>query len=292
MAMNLQDIQAQLEAQRGQGNSFADRLRDERMAFTQTAQQFAAQTGRTNPYTSSSGIPLDPDVVSASNLALQQAIGRVAAPFSPEQEFAARQSEQDLLMNIANLAQANQQAGPVSPIIDPETGVEDYSNFTGMDALSVVNKTGRRLLSGGLNEKKAQAEAILSYGNVDNYLQQAPLSDIYTLPAFKKDGEADALADDFLRKIDYAQEYFSPGTGASLLGGDNLTGPLASSNLFRGFFRPKRQSDAQSALAELSVEKIKEFAGSAVSPTEFERIKKFVPQPNEQENEVANKHRS
>ena len=194
-----------------------------------------------------------------------------------------------LMGQLAQLAEREQEQKASEPKIDPITGEIDYSEVDEDTALEIVNKTGRRLLSGGLGEKKAQAKAILSYGSVDKYLKEAPLDDIYSLKAFKDEAENDEKAYDLLRRVDSALQYFPKGSGVDLFGEGNISGPLAGN--FLGI-RPKTRkarSQARAAIGELSAEKIKELSGAAVSDTEFERLTTFLPDKGMQEDEVASK---
>lgn len=109
--MTLEQIQLALQGQRGQGASFADRLRDERTAYTQNVQNFVGQTTPQDQFTSA-GVPLQPSSVSANNEALLRAVGAAGSQYSPELELKARNQETDLLSQIAQLAAARQPSLP------------------------------------------------------------------------------------------------------------------------------------------------------------------------------------
>lgn len=260
--------------------NFADRLRDEREAYKKQVGQFASQVTPQDQYTSN-GVPLQPSKVSAGRQSFLGAVEQAASPFSPELEMTARDKEANILAELVNLSEKQKSS---QPTIDPETGLPDYSNVDEDTALAIVNKDGRRLLSGGLNEKKAQAQAILSYGSVDNYLQKAPLSDIYSLKTFENEAKADEAGFDLLRRVNAAQAYFQPGASDDFFGTGNLTGFLAGR---KGFLRGGKQREAQAVLGELSAEKINELSGAAVSDQEFQRLKAFIPTATMQEGEVA-----
>ncbi len=266
MTITLQDLISQ---QKKDVLSAGERLKQRRATFDK-AKNIAGER-YSNSLNSSNLLPSD---VFSGFQSFQKASSDYVN--SGEQQDAIKNLQ--MLMNIQN----DQKGSSIS--IDPTTGLPDFSNISGDDALAVVSKTGRRLLSGGLNEKKAQAQAILSYGSVDKYLQEAPLSDIYSLKSFETQKKADDNASKILSKINAAQTYFSPNAVADFWGKGNLTGPIASR---KGFLRSKSQREAQAIIGELSAEKIKDLSGAAVSEQEFERLKKFLPDPGMQENEVA-----
>ncbi len=156
--------------------------------------------------------------------------------------------------------------------------------LTGQAAFSeVVRQGGRNLLKGKtISERESEAEVILSFGGVSSFRQQAPLRDLLSVKQLEKDQQST----DLLSDVQVLQQLFPVGTKADFFRQGNLTGPIASK---LGFLRSQDQQTAQALIAELSTEKIKILSGVAVSPKEFERLRKFLPDARDQENEVATK---
>lgn len=136
--MTPEEVQMQLQSQLGQGASFADRLRDERTAYTQNVQNFIGQTTPQDQFTGASGVPLQPSRVSAQNEALLRAVGSAGAQYSPQLELAARSQDQDLLGQIAQLAASRQQ------------GVGDVSTG-GLDSIKELLGVRKSLVEAGLD---------------------------------------------------------------------------------------------------------------------------------------------
>ena len=98
-------IEAQNQQAQNTG-SFADRLRDERMAFTNTAQQFVNQITPENPFLGEAGTPLDPSQVYSGRQNLLEAIGKIASQYSPELELQARELEKPQGVSLADRLKA------------------------------------------------------------------------------------------------------------------------------------------------------------------------------------------
>lgn len=290
--MNEQDLMSMLAeyAQRTKANTiqsktFADRLREERQASINKILQTSAPI-----FQGQTEVPMDTTQRFNREQAFFQAGQGVMQPVEDAYTRADKLQAQegDLLTNLYQLSQKDKELSPgtVKSIVDPTTGetTYDYSNISADDALKIVNKDGRRLLSGGIGEKKSQAQAILQYGGVNQYLQQAPIEDIYSLPAFKNEKTAQDKASELLGMVDTAKSYFQPNAPMDIFGKSNLVGPIAGR---KGFLRGKEQVAAQSALGEMAADKINKLSGAAVSPQEFERLKTFIPTATMQENEVA-----
>lgn len=158
------------------------------------------------------------------------------------------------------------------------------SMITGQDAYSeVIKQGGRDLIKGKTKaERETEAETILSFGGVSDYRQKASLKDIYTDAQSKANDAATSL----LQDVGVLQQIFPVGTKADIWMKGNLTGPIAAR---KGFLRTGKQIQAQAMVQEMSTQKIKELSGVAVSPKEMERLRGFLPDARDQENEVANK---
>lgn len=210
--MTLDQIQMQLQQRAGEQRGFADRLRDERQAFTQNAQQFTAASTPENQFQTEGGIPLQPSAVMNLNQALTRAVGERASGFSPQVEMQAREQETNLLNQIAQLAAARQ------------PGAESVDSLLSKDeALTGLSDEQRKAL---WEERKNRSDANMDTSDIDALLGLA--------------GEIDpkriASAKNIIDKIDNI-----------LL--DRDLGPLTGKVALRGGLRPGKRSEARETLA-------------------------------------------
>lgn len=173
--------------------------------------------------------------------------------------------------------------------VDPKTGQLVQAQGVGLTGQSAVTELyrqgGDKFLKGkSVADQKAISEAILSFGSLDEYRQQAPLE---SLLIYDKDLEkAQTSAESILDKVNALTNLFPKGTGMDIFGKGNLTGPIASK---KGFLRTPEQVRAQQIIGELFTGKAKEMSGVAINPEELKRMETFLPAVNDQENIISQK---
>lgn len=160
--------------------------------------------------------------------------------------------------------------------------VDDKGNMITDPVKEVVRQGGGEFLKGlPVSTQKSKAQAILEQGGVEGWRKTIPIDELLPKDKFTKYQSADSLKED-LKTI---QQFFPSGTQADVgFGENNLTGPITSR---LGFLRNNKQQQAQSLISQMETQKIKELSGVAVSPTEFQRMHAWLPDPKDQENEVA-----
>lgn len=200
--VNPQDIMKLLQESANSQKSFADKLREQRLARTAELNKFQDQVNTPNDFQAAGGIPLNPaDVINAKSL-FANSMKSALDPFSPELEQKARGSEADILSQIYQLSQKDQAA-------NAKTAPSYAEKLAALKAGYNINENGDFIKIGTDEASKEMTKNyadLLNAGtikltDVPDDMKDAVLKQISEVPKIGKDEvQAVGVIDDILNK--------------------------------------------------------------------------------------------
>lgn len=254
--VNPQDIMRMLQESANSQKSFADKLREQRLARTSELNQFQDQVNTPNDFQTPGGVPLNPaDVINAKSLFAKSMQGALS-PYSPELEQKALGSQADILAQIYQLSQADKK-------IAETTGgtIED------------ILKKQKALKDAGYDTSAIDKEIESVYGIKKSDSEDSILSKVEDKQARSKAAEYVA----FMKDLKETKEKLSGnGLGSDLV--TSQTGPLAQMLGQYG-----ESGDVRTQIDKLNANVKSKTYGAAVSEGERKDANKWLPSSARQE---------
>lgn len=254
--VNPQDIMKLLQESAASQKTYADKLREQRLARTAELDQFQNQVNTPNDFQTPGGVPLNPaDVINAKSL-FANSMKSALSPYSPELEQKAMNSQADILAQIYQLSQADKK-------IAETTGgtIED------------ILKKQKALKDAGYDTSAIDKEIEDIYGIKKSESSDSILSKVEDKAARGKAAEYVA----FMKDLKETKEKLS-GKGLASDITTSQTGPLAQMLGQYG-----KSGDVRTQIDKLNANVKNKTYGAAVSEGELKDANKWLPSSARQE---------